>query len=153
MIRTAKNILGDYHLAEDAAQEAFMRIAGSFSKLEDIDSLRTRAFVIKVVKNVSINMLERIGRQPPMTVLSVHQIGDMDPESQFFDSMDYESVISAINSLPKIYSETMRLYYIDEFTTAEIAERLKISVETVKKRLQRGRKRVIDRENYNQEMY
>ena len=50
-----------------------------------------------------------------------------------------KEIIMQIRSLPSIYKDVVYLYGVCECTTPEIADLLGISVETVKKRLQRGR--------------
>lgn len=144
MMNVALRILKDHHLAEDAVQEAFMRIARNFSKIGELESPQTRMFVITVVRNVSLKMLARLGRQVIVQGLDPDMIVEDNLEDGMLHRMDYELVLQAIRSLPPIYREALLLYYVDELNTVEIAQRLCIEVETVKKRVQRGRRMVID---------
>jgi len=144
MMHVALRILKDHHLAEDAVQEAFLRIARNFSKIGELESPQTRVFVITVVRNVSLKMLARLGRQTFVQGLDPDMIADDNLEDSMLDRMNYDLVLQAIRALPPIYKEALLLYYVDEMNTVEIAQRLKIDVETVKKRIQRGRRMVID---------
>jgi len=144
MMNVALRILKDHHLAEDAVQESFVRIARNFFKIGELESPQTRVFVITVVRNVSLKMLTRLGRQPFVQGIDPEMIADDNLEDGMLDRMDYELVLQAIRALPPIYKEALLLYYVDELNTVEIAQRLNIDVETVKKRIQRGRRMVID---------
>jgi len=144
MMNVALRILKDHHLAEDAVQEAFLRIARNFSKIGELESPQTRVFVITVVRNVSLKMLSRLGRQILVQGFDPDLIAEDNLEDGMLHRMDYDLVLQAIRALPPIYKEALLLYYVDELNTVEIARRLCIEVETVKKRVQRGRRMVID---------
>lgn len=58
MYYVANGVLHDEHLAEDAVQEAFLRIARNFSKIGDVPCHQTRNFVVIIVRNVSLNILD-----------------------------------------------------------------------------------------------
>ena len=49
MFATANGILKDQYLAEDAVQEAFLRIARNLSKVRDAASQEARAFAVVIV--------------------------------------------------------------------------------------------------------
>ena len=143
-MNVALRILKDHHLAEDAVQEAFLRIARNFSKIGELESPQSRMFVITVVRNVSLKMLSRLGRQILVQGFDPDLIAEDNLEDDMLHRMDYELVLQAIRALPPIYKEALLLYYVDELNTVEIAQRLCMEVETVKKRVQRGRRMVID---------
>ena len=48
----ARKRLGDNHLAEDAVNEAFIRIIKNFDKIEEIICPRTKKYVVVIVRNV-----------------------------------------------------------------------------------------------------
>ena len=53
MYYTAKRILNDAFIAEDAVHEAFVKIARNMNKIDDETSDRTRAFVMIVTENAA----------------------------------------------------------------------------------------------------
>ena len=57
-------------------------------------------------------------------------------KTSFFDISD----INAIKELPQMYKDIIYLYYLEEFTTKEIAKMLNISVNTVWKRVERAKR-------------
>lgn len=49
-----------------------------------------------------------------------------------------------LESLPSEYQQPIRMRYLEEFSSETLAECLQLSMETLKKRLQRGRARLLD---------
>lgn len=143
MLGVANDILKDCHLAEDAVQEAFLRIARSFGKLGEIDSPPTRSFVLTVVRNVSITMLNRQRKQVFLNMDALLS-ESIEWEDSVWRHMDYAEVLSAIAALPQIYREVLYPFYVDGYTMPEIGEHLGLDPETVRKRIQRGRRRLLD---------
>ena len=105
MMNVALRILKDHHLAEDAVQEAFLRIARNFSKIGDLESPQTRVFMITVVRNVSLKMLARLGRQAFVQGFAPDLIAGDNMEDDMLHRMDYELVLQAIRALPPIYKK------------------------------------------------
>ena len=75
----------------------------------------------------------------------------MDMESDFNleaiveDKNIVEKVKKEIGLLPEIYRDTMSLKYYNDLSNKEISSVLSIPISTVKKRLQRGRKILIQK--------
>ena len=59
MLYKASSILHDYMLAEDAVSEAFIRIYKNIDKIEDPVSKKSIAFVMTIVRNTSLTILEK----------------------------------------------------------------------------------------------
>lgn len=56
MLYTAKSILHETHLAEDAVSEAFIKIINNLEKINVIDCYQTRGFIVIIVRNTSIDL-------------------------------------------------------------------------------------------------
>lgn len=56
MFRVAYRILNDYQLAQDAVQVAFIKLIDNIDKIDEVNSNKTRAFAVIVVRNISINI-------------------------------------------------------------------------------------------------
>lgn len=67
-------------------------------------------------------------------------------EQQHGDTFDEKlaALRQCIDAMPDRYREVVRLRYRVELPTEQIAEHLKLTIETVKKRLQRARMRLFD---------
>ena len=59
MYRVANGILNDTYEAEDAVHEAFLRVANHFSEISEIKHTETRAYLITIVKNISLDILRK----------------------------------------------------------------------------------------------
>ena len=56
MFKVAYRVLNDYQLAQDAVHVAFIKLVDNLNKINEIDCNKTRAFVVIIVRNISINM-------------------------------------------------------------------------------------------------
>ena len=55
----AKDILKDRDLAEDAVQEAYLTLARHMDRVEEVNSPRTKRFLVTIVKSRAIDILRR----------------------------------------------------------------------------------------------
>lgn len=77
MYLCAKEILKDDALAEDAVQDAFLKIIYNFHKIGEVNCNRTRTkrFVVIVVENISIDIYRKerkMQRVPLETLEEIH---------------------------------------------------------------------------------
>ena len=59
MYRVALSVLRDSGLAEDAVQQAFLKIFQNFEKLDLSDCNKTRSFIVILVRNTAIDLYRR----------------------------------------------------------------------------------------------
>lgn len=143
----AVEILRDAHLAEDAVQEAFFRVARNFRKVGKVESVQTRNFLALITRNVSLSMAEDEKKQPGAANLSPEQQASAEERGLLyktvpdaaFDVVSTAELKEVILSLPQRYRSVLYLAGVYEYSQAEIASLLNLPVETVKKRMQRGR--------------
>ena len=64
-------------------------------------------------------------------------------EEECLNKLLLEQVVSAVRRLPEKYRDILYLYLVGEYSIGEIAKMLRLPKETVKKRIQRGRKMVM----------
>ncbi|MCH5251840.1 MAG: sigma-70 family RNA polymerase sigma factor [Lachnospiraceae bacterium] len=140
----ANRILQDAFLAEDAVQEAFLRIARNFSKISIKDSLecsKTKNFVVIIVERAAIDIYRKrkklIEREIPAEALEETAYAMENPEND-----EDNEIFRAIRSLPKRYSEVLLLRYVNGLNNNEIASLLNMKESTVRTNLTRGRKRL-----------
>ena len=63
-----------------------------------------------------------------------------DVELEILKKLSLESVVSLLDELPIIYKEIVILYWLEDYSVAEVAKFLNVSPNTIKKRISRGRK-------------
>lgn len=121
-------MLGNEADAQDAVQDTFCRYlerAGNFR-----DKEHEKAWLIKVAQNRCRDMRRFRLRHPQVDIAEI-TAGYEDPE--------YSEVLTELISLPLTIKSVVYLHYIEGYKVAEISKLLGISVNAVKKRLQKGR--------------
>lgn len=140
----AKGILQDEQLAEDAVQEAFVRIAKNYAKISKqnpIKSNRTKNYIVVIVERAAIDVYRKRKKtleQETFSDVIEETAYAKEADSQLEDSKIYE----AIRSLPKSYSEVLLLHYVSGFSCREIATSLNINENTVRTNLTRGKQQL-----------
>lgn len=140
----AYSITGDFHLAEDAVQEAFIWAYLNLSELREPavfpDWFRrivfTRCGRLTRGKRIATVPLEEAYHlsavaPDPFVALEMREMNDM--------------VHGAIGTLPEHEHKVTTLFYISDYSQKEIAAFLEIPVTAVKKRLHDARKRLKER--------
>lgn len=137
MFFIANDILKDSNLAEDAVQEAFIRIAKNFKKIGDVSCPRTKAFVVIITRNVAITMISKEAKAEKLQEkVSQDLVKNTD---EVFDSVSYKVLVEAILDLPQKYRDVLYLNHVYGYNYNEVSNLLSISVDAVKKRARRGR--------------
>ena len=138
----AYSILGDFHLAEDAAQEAFVRA------YLDLNKLREPVAFAGWFKRIVFVRCDRITRrkQLPTMQLDTELVSDQPLPDELLEQQETKtSVHKAIQSLPESEREVTTLYYMGGYAQKEIAEFLEISAQKVKSRLHTARRHLKER--------
>ena len=138
------SILGDFHSAQDAAQEAFL------DAYRQLPSLRDPKAFPGWFRRIVFKHCDRITRRKRMT--SVPLDDSKACELTYPDSADIiaqaeerEQVLSAVRSLPEGHRTVTTLFYINGYSQREIADFLELPVTTVKKRIYDSRQRLKER--------
>jgi len=137
----ATSILRDYHLAEDAAQEAFVEA------YRELASLREPAAFAAWFRTIIFKHCDRMTRRKrrPLTGLEA-ALEATSPEPSPQEKLELReiktSVWKAIAALSDAERAVVLLYYMGEHSTAVIAEFLNITANAVKTRLYSARKRL-----------
>ena len=126
MLRAAYAILRSTADAEDAVQEAFIRLMTKAPQFSD--SEHEKAWLLRVTINIARNVLKSSMRSSQLeeTFQSDTISGDRD-------------LLSAVLSLPEHYRTVIHLYYYEGYSINEISHILKSPPATVGTRLARGR--------------
>lgn len=146
MLKAAENVLRDFSLAEDAVHEAFLRILSHIDKIDEIDCNKTRAFVVIVVKNISLDMLRSQNRHPVTELEEWEELpagSDTDPEQELLGKESREAFSRALSAMKKTYADVLALSIVYELSDKEIAGILGITAANVRVRLCRGRQELI----------
>jgi len=126
MFRAAYALLGNKADAEDAVQEAFLRLVEKDPPFKDAE--HEKAWLLRVTINISKNMLKASGRKNlPVT-----------EDIPYENNQSFE-VLHCVFALPERYRSVIHLYYYEGYSIKEIASILKLPSATVGTRLSRAR--------------
>ena len=145
MYKVAFGILKNQYDAEDSVQQTFLKLIDKYDKLDFSDERRTRNLIGIICRNVSFNIYNKDKK----VVLTDDDTG-MEPYSPNFDlsviiiSKDnVNKVMEFIYGMDDIYREVVLLKSQD-LSIAEISDILNIKPNTVQKRLERARIKIIE---------
>lgn len=142
MLYVAYSVLKDYSLAEDAVQQSFLKIMEHLDKISDVNSNKTKGFIVILVKNTAIDMLRKLKNGSSVSMedldLTLPDPGEL-PLEQIVSAESYESILRLIDKLDHNYSSVLYLKYVYHYGDEEIAELLNITNQNVRVRLHRAR--------------
>jgi RNA polymerase sigma-70 factor (ECF subfamily) len=134
----AHRVLGHKELAEEAAQQTFVR---AWQAAERIDVDRDPAsWLATIAKRCAIDIHRREARRPARPLADVPEddraVVTLPPELDTLDAVWH--VRRAIDRLPTEEASVVRLQHLHGMTHTEIAEKLGIALGTVKSRSHRA---------------
>ena len=140
--------IGDFHIAEDITQDTFLQAYKKLSTLKKhnqfagwlyviadrlcIDWSRKRRLTTQSLEDTPVEETERASY--------THHVSQQREAER--TQRHRELVKKLLAKLPESERTVVTLYYLGEMTTREIGKFLGVSVDTIKSRLRRGRKRL-----------
>jgi len=138
LLRVASSIVKDKALAEDRVQEAFIKAYYSIDQL--LDSGNPFPWLVRILVNQCHSSMRR--KVQEVAVASLPEGSVESAEDAFLCSSQWASIRLAIADLPDHYRLPIVLFHFEGLTIREISETLRLSPQTVKTRLCRGRDRL-----------
>ena len=134
------SILRDVHLAEDAAQDAFLQAYVDLKELNDV------AAFPGWFRRIVFKQCDRIKRKRHWFAVPLDEGQTSEPEvdvDKLVDEQKYrERLEKAIRSLPRPEQAVFTLFYMSNFTQKEIARFLEVPPTTINNRLHEARRRL-----------
>ena len=140
--------IGDFHIAEEIAQDAFLQAYKNLARLRNPSQFAGWLYVI------ASNLCKRWhqSNKPAMQSLDGTSVAEVEAfsyrryvsEQREAEAMEhrYEIVKELLETLPESERTVVTLYYLGEMTAKEIGNFLGVSVNTIKSRLRRARERL-----------
>lgn len=142
LLYKAYGILNDYALAEDAVSEAFIRIYKNLGKIDNIDSPQTIAFLVTIVKNTSLTILEK----QKNSIEPKPGIEDGDDgyniEEMVLSLIVTQDMLKLVDELKEELRAPFLLKYAHDLSHKEIAALLHISENNVTVRIHRAKRKL-----------
>lgn len=145
MLVVANRVLCNMDDAEDAVQDALIRIARNMDAIRDREEWAVRGYVLTIAKNSALKVLaknQKTGKA--VDALKLKPERDEDVFDQVLNCLDYQLLLRAIQHLEPLYRQVLMLAYVQKQSLKEIADLLDRKEETVRKQLYRGRKLLIE---------
>ena len=141
VLASAVCITRNKYLAEDAAQDAFVC---AWMKLNTLrEPAKFGAWVCRISKNCAKNIAVRFRDYISFDTLeNIEYDRFANTEESYLLSEENTFLHESVDNLPKKISQIIRMHYFDGLSIAEIAERMKIPVGTVKWQLHEGRRKL-----------
>ena len=134
----AYTLLKDFHLSQDAAQEAFI------CAFQELPNLRSPEAFASWFRRIVFKQCDRLKRSKQYDVISLDDAvllsHEKDPMAQLEIQEMKTYVLNAIQDLPEAESKVITLFYISEYAHSEIAAFLEMPITTVNNRLRAARK-------------
>lgn len=143
--------IGDYGEAEDAVQEVFVKM---FEKLQTYDTKRPFFpwMYTLAINTVRDHLKKKQKQKSKSTLLSEEnremtensQDPDMLPEDNLLHGETAQKVLEVLDAIDPGYRLFLSLHYFENMSVKQIAARTETSENTVKTRLRRGRKQILE---------
>lgn len=131
LVQWCTAMTGSPALAEDLAQDTFLRALEHCGELEDLSTGQVRAWLRKTAKNRYIDLVRRTKNQP-------------DPEQETVSQDDHtQPLVAALCAqLPEEERTLFILRYFEGYNAAELGDLFDLSPSTVRSRLASARRKL-----------
>lgn len=144
LVNQALAIIGNQQDAEDAAQETLCKAFLYLQRLRDPSKLGH--WLRSVNRREAVGLLQRknLLKEQRMDTGQLNALEETEPKSDV-EEQQQEAVLRAVDSLPKTFREVMVLRYWEKLNTEEIAVRLNAPSGTIRCRLARADRLLIQK--------
>lgn len=138
LMKVAQDVLQDNFIAEDAVQNAFIKIAKNMNKIKDIESNETKRYLITITQNAAIDIYRKRKLQMKREIL-IDEFSEINQPVTYMETDAEREIIDLLKNLPVKYRDIFIMKYSNHISNTEIAEILQIKEATVRQRLARGK--------------
>jgi RNA polymerase sigma-70 factor (ECF subfamily) len=132
--RYAYRLTGSVHDAEDLTQQVFLVAHRKMGQLRKIE--KARSWLFAILRNC---FFRDQGRQRPALAVDLSLNTDLVPMAPPPEAIDGDHLQHALNQLPDAFRLMVVMFYFEDCSYREIAERLQVPIGTVMSRLARAK--------------
>lgn len=149
VLSICKHILREEQLAQDAAQETFIRLWRYIASGKKIKT-SLKAFIYQIARNCSLDQWKKAGKQEALSLdtedgLYLEQLvaqNEVDLETEWSRRENYRLVREVLNGMEEPEHSIFLLKYFYNYTIREIAQVMQLSEAKVQSRERRGREKI-----------
>lgn len=142
LFAVALRFMRNQEAAEDAVHTSMVKIIEKYMEkfiaLTQKPCQELEAWAVTIVKHTAMDMLEKESRTTPM-----EEWWDAPAPGSTESEAGYSRVKELIRAMPETFRDTLELRYVLEWSSADIAKALGITVSAVDARISRGRDKLI----------
>lgn len=138
MYHAAYRILQDCGWAEDAVQDAFLKLMKSRIYFEDADSQECKGYIITVIRHSAIDIYNKKKREREILSLCGRDLAR--EQTQEADKQQGADIKELISGLKPGYYDVVECLALRNLSVRETSARLGISEANVRKRFERAKK-------------
>lgn len=142
LYRVAYSVTRNVAEAEDAVQEAFVRVLRHREKLGEIRD--HRVWLVRIVWNVVLDKKRRAKTRPETDDIADHtrslRSSGLAADQNAISGQQYQRIMALIDRLPRKEREAILLSAVEELSTAQAAEVLGTTESSIRSRIFRARR-------------
>jgi RNA polymerase sigma-70 factor (ECF subfamily) len=142
LYRVAFSVTRNAAEAEDAVQEAFLRVLKHEARLGEIRDYRV--WLVRIVWNIVLDKKRRAKTRPENEDIADQTrtlpSGERGADATVISLQEHGRILGLIDRLPEREREALLLSAVEELTTAEIAATLKTTESSIRSRIFRARR-------------
>ena len=148
LVRRVRRLLGDYHLAQDVAQEALLRAHEGLSTLDD--PRHFGRWLLRIGRNIAVDRVRETSRRQELELLEPYAVDRRasvgEPagtgRAERHRAREARQLWSAVATLPARDQRLLLLRFGRGLTQRQVADECGLSLAVVKVALYRGRARL-----------
>ncbi|MGE5473790.1 MAG: RNA polymerase sigma factor [Ignavibacteriales bacterium] len=143
VLAICRNIVNDYHEAENLAQETFFQ---AYNSLPQYQYKGFKTWLCRIATNKSIDFKRKTSKTLKSQVVYLDEINDSeslqvnDVEEKLISKENSEKIILICKQIPEKYGNILIDYYINSQSYQQISIKEGISIRAVESRLYRAKK-------------
>lgn len=132
--------------AQDIVQESYLSLYSHFKEYKKLQENEIKNILCKIVLNKCKDFLKSSKRKENINLEDISNFQEYSLKEDFIENIikteDNNYIKEIIKSLKKPYAEILTLYYINEYTLDEIADKMKTTRGTIKVQITRGKQKL-----------
>lgn len=139
---TAKKLLKDHQLTEDAVQQTFVKLINNVSTIKRLPKDKIKPYIFITLRNTVFDMIDQNKKYYLDDTLDEKAVVNDSIENEVIQKIQTQEIIKQLNKLSENDVIILQLTYLLGLKECQIAKQLDISVSAVKKRRERAKTRL-----------